>query len=153
MTDRWSPRLLIASSRAFPSSLQNKSILVTSSSPLRNISNAKWQTGQNSHVLMRSTKENANLIQRNVLAHICLGFILCDVKINDSSYSITLHVVPRCTCSWWKIQRSLKKGFFQVIFIGYIGHGGCNTVDVILMWSMSFVFWKGKQNLLKKTIR
>ena len=28
--------------------------------------------------------------------------------------------------------------------------GVVNTVDVILMWSMSFAFWKGKQNLLKK---
>ena len=42
------------------------------------------------------------------------------------------------TCAMW------------CIFIGHIGHGGYNTVDGILMWSMSFVFWKGKQNLLKK---
>ena len=42
------------------------------------------------------------------------------------------------TCAMW------------CIFIGHIGHGGCNTVDVILMWRMSFAFWKGKQIRLKK---
>ena len=69
-----------------------------------------------------------------------ITFLLCDVTVNDLLYA-SHHTAHRSTLYAFLVDGSKKfedTVFFQAVLIVHIEHGGCNTIDQILMWRMSF---------------